>query len=240
MLSERQDHILRCIVERYVKTAQPVSSKELCDVYGLAVSTATVRNDMAELEDKGFIEQPHTSAGRVPTEKGYRYYINALSRPAPARDICITVNIERAARPPTLEEHLYSLALTVAELSGEAVMMVTDTSWSAVVGVANLLRKPDFQSQESMQDLAQSIEKFDRAMHRLLYTSESEVKVILGLENPFGSQLASVVIRHRLPGGHYGVTSIVGPMRMNYQKNMALLLRLKDMLEPKTLSYDHT
>src|ERR1700728_1003304 len=79
MLDERKLAVLRAIVEDYVSTAEPVGSKSLVDRHGLDVSPATIRNDMAVLEEMGFIAQPHTSAGRIPTEKGYRLFVDRLS-----------------------------------------------------------------------------------------------------------------------------------------------------------------
>ena len=79
MLDERKLAVLRAIVEDYVSTTEPVGSKSLVDRHGLDVSPATIRNDMAVLEEQGFIAQPHTSAGRIPTEKGYRLFVDRLS-----------------------------------------------------------------------------------------------------------------------------------------------------------------
>src|SRR5437870_4848465 len=80
MLSDRRQRLLRFIIDEYVTTAQPVGSNALVEKYGLPVSAATIRNEMAALEDEGYIAQPHTSAGRVPTDLGYRYYVEALMR----------------------------------------------------------------------------------------------------------------------------------------------------------------
>ena len=79
MLDERKLAVLRAIVEDYVSTTEPVGSKSLVDRHGLDVSPATIRNDMAVLEEQGFIVQPHTSAGRIPTDKGYRLFVDRLS-----------------------------------------------------------------------------------------------------------------------------------------------------------------
>ena len=81
MLDERKASILRAVVEEYIQTAQPVGSGHVADAPGVEVSSATVRNEMAALETDGYLAQPHTSAGRIPTEKGYRYFVDALSRP---------------------------------------------------------------------------------------------------------------------------------------------------------------
>lgn len=77
-LTERQEHLLRLIVHEYVSAGRAVGSKSLVETYGLPLSSATIRNEMAELERTGLISQPHTSAGRVPTDRGYRYYVEHL------------------------------------------------------------------------------------------------------------------------------------------------------------------
>lgn len=77
-LSERKKQILRAVVENYIQTAEPVGSKAIVASAGLKVSSATIRNEMAELENLGLLEQPHTSAGRIPSPKGYRLYVNEL------------------------------------------------------------------------------------------------------------------------------------------------------------------
>src|SRR3954465_15636599 len=83
MVEDRKLAVLRAIVEDYVSTQEPVGSKALVDRHQLGVSPATVRNDMAALEEEGFITQPHTSAGRIPTDKGYRLFVDRLSQVKP-------------------------------------------------------------------------------------------------------------------------------------------------------------
>lgn len=83
MLDERKAAILRAVVECHIRTAQPVSSAYVAQIAGLGVSAATVRNEMAALEQEGYLLQPHSSAGRVPTDKGYRFFVDSLSGPAP-------------------------------------------------------------------------------------------------------------------------------------------------------------
>jgi heat-inducible transcriptional repressor len=82
MLDERKAAILRAVVEEYIDTAQPVGSGHVAKAPGVDVSSATVRNEMASLETEGYLRQPHTSAGRVPTEKGYRFFVDHLRQPA--------------------------------------------------------------------------------------------------------------------------------------------------------------
>ena len=99
MLDDRKLEVLRAIVEDYVATQEPVGSKALVDRHHLRVSPATVRNDMAALEEEGFIAQPHTSAGRIPTDKGYRLFVDRLAtvRPlSPAEKRAISTFLEGA------------------------------------------------------------------------------------------------------------------------------------------------
>ena len=77
-LSERKKKILRAVVESYVQTAEPVGSKAILELADLNVSSATIRNELADLTEQGYLEQPHTSAGRIPSPKGYRLYVNEL------------------------------------------------------------------------------------------------------------------------------------------------------------------
>lgn len=83
MLDERKTAILRAVVREYIETAQPVGSNHVAGAHGVQVSSATIRNEMAVLEQEGYLHQPHTSAGRVPTDKGYRYFVDHLSVPGP-------------------------------------------------------------------------------------------------------------------------------------------------------------
>src|SRR5579872_7070578 len=82
-LSERAQHLLRILIESYIRDGQPVGSRVLSRESGLQLSSATIRNVMADLEELGFVASPHTSAGRVPTDKGYRFFVNTLLRVKP-------------------------------------------------------------------------------------------------------------------------------------------------------------
>ncbi|MDQ5952076.1 MAG: heat-inducible transcriptional repressor [Patescibacteria group bacterium] len=238
-MNPRQAQILKLIIDEYIRTAEPVSSKQLCERYNLPCSSATVRNDMAVLEELDLIAQPHTSAGRVPTEKAYRFYIKQgqeqkASQPV-QKNIRINITVRRAPRAPTPEERLAQVAHAVAKESGEAVMLATSRPWSTTVGLANLLRKPEFQSGSAILLLAESLERFDAAFKDILNSATDEVTVLLGDENPLGNELASVVVKSDLGNGVEGVLGIVGPLRMDYNRNIALLTQAKKVLEQPLL-----
>jgi heat-inducible transcriptional repressor len=124
MLTERRDRLLRFIVDEYVRTAQPVASSAAERRSGLPVSSATIRNEMARLEEEGFIEQPHTSAGRIPSDRGYRYYVEELMRP---RDLSDSVK-------QTIRHQFHQAAAETAEWARLAAsVLASRLSYGALV-----------------------------------------------------------------------------------------------------------
>jgi len=146
MLTERREQLLQFIIDEYVSTAQPVGSNALVSKYDLQVSSATIRNEMAQLEDEGYIAQPHTSAGRVPTDRGYRYYVEAIMRdesvPAELQQT-IRHQFHQAARE--LEEWARLAAAILAGRLQNAAVVTTPHSpeprlrWLQLVGVHDYL-----------------------------------------------------------------------------------------------------
>jgi heat-inducible transcriptional repressor len=122
LLDERKLAVLRAIVEDYVSTTEPVGSKSLVDRHGLDVSPATIRNDMAVLEEQGFIAQPHTSAGRIPTDKGYRLFVDRLSSVKPMS----------AAERRAIETFLTG-AFSLDEVVGRTVRLLTQLTRQVAV-----------------------------------------------------------------------------------------------------------
>lgn len=125
-LSERKKLILAAVVEHYIKTGEPIGSKELISNTGLSVSSATVRNEMSDLSAQGYLDQPHTSAGRVPSDKGYRYYIDNLMKKREIDDVSkriIEAGVSSAAGDPEmLIEHARNI---LAELTHCASLSTT-------------------------------------------------------------------------------------------------------------------
>jgi heat-inducible transcriptional repressor len=145
-LSDRRQKLLQFIIDEYVTTAQPVGSNALVEKYGLPVSSATIRNEMAALEDEGYIAQPHTSAGRVPTDLGYRYYVEALMREEkvpPELEQMIRHQFHQAARE--LEEWARLSAAIIAGRLQNAAIVTTPRSpeprlrWLELVSVHDYL-----------------------------------------------------------------------------------------------------
>lgn len=125
-LGDRKQKILACVVESYIASGEPVGSKALVTQAGFAVSSATIRNELADLVNKGYLKQPHTSAGRVPTQKGYRYYIdNLMGSDTVSYKVkeYIEQNVAMAADAP--EKILAKTAQVLSELSGMAAVTTT-------------------------------------------------------------------------------------------------------------------
>lgn len=143
-LTERKEAILQAVVEEYMSTSRPVGSGLVADQSDLAVSSATVRKELAALEDEGFLHQPHTSAGRVPTDKGYRYFVDALMRPS---DLEVSVN-QRISEffsdaHGELERILRETSRLLAGVTGSAAMVVAPETGSAQIrGVQLVLLEP--------------------------------------------------------------------------------------------------
>jgi len=146
MLTERRKKLLEFIIDEYVTTAQPVGSNALVEKYQLAISSATIRSEMAALEEEGYIAQPHTSAGRVPTDAGYRYYVEALMREErvpPELQQMIRHQFHQAARE--LEEWARLSAAILAGRLQNAAVVTTPRSpeprlrWLELVSVHDYL-----------------------------------------------------------------------------------------------------
>jgi len=230
-MNARQERILKAVVEEYVRTAEPVGSKAVADLLGLDVSPATVRNDMVVLEEEGFLAQPHTSAGRVPTEPAYVHYLQHFVRPraTSGADRKLKHAVEDADRP---ELALRSMARALGELSGEMAVVAADADRGYYAGVSNLFEKPDFRDLAVMKAMSQLIDRFDDVVAEAFRLLPNEgPRVFIGGDNPFGKDMASILVKVRFPSGHTGLIGLVGPKRMDYGRNLGLLDRTIEILD---------
>ena len=139
MLDERKASILRAVVEEYIQTAQPVGSGHIASAPGVQVSSATVRNEMAALESEGFLAQPHTSAGRIPTEKGYRYFVDALTQPTLDRTASQQVRAFFDQAHGELEQMLADTTRLLTGLTSYAAVVVGPAHEGALVRSVQLV-----------------------------------------------------------------------------------------------------
>jgi heat-inducible transcriptional repressor len=140
MLDERKTAILSAVVQEYIATAQPVGSTHIADAPGVRVSSATVRNEMAVLEQEGYLVQPHTSAGRIPTDKGYRFFVDRLASPGPLDDATrAEVGAFFRTAHGRLEEMLYRTSDLLAHLTNYAAVVVAPSAQAAAVRTVQLV-----------------------------------------------------------------------------------------------------
>ncbi len=141
MLDERKTAILSAVVQEYISTAQPVGSSHIATASGVGVSSATVRNEMAVLEQEGFLVQPHTSAGRIPTDKGYRFFVDHLAAPGRA-DAATTRQVGDffEAAHGRLEEMLHQTSDLLTKLTHNAAVVLGPKADAAVIRSAQIVR----------------------------------------------------------------------------------------------------
>lgn len=221
-MEARQELILKLIVDEYVRQAEPVGSKSLAEAYHLDISPATIRNDMVALERAGYIVQPHTSAGRIPTEKAYVYYLQHFAEP---RHESATGPRMREAVTHTsdAESAVKTLARTLVELSGEMAIVAFDPRWSYYTGMANLFQKPEFSDLSVMRTLSTLVDRFDEVVAEVFDRVSDEPEVMIGRGSPFGKDMAAILVKYTLPNRHIGILGLVGPIRMDYARNIGLM-----------------
>jgi heat-inducible transcriptional repressor len=140
MLEERKAAILKAVVEEYIQTAQPVGSGYVANAPGIGVSPATVRNELVQLEKQGYLQQPHTSAGRVPTDKGYRFFVDSLAMPTLAHAQADVVSSFFDHSHGELERLLFETTSLLADLTDCAAVVVGPTPQSATVRSIQVVR----------------------------------------------------------------------------------------------------
>lgn len=230
-ITDRKKALLRAIIREHIRQADPVGSAALVDKYGLNVSPATVRNEMAELEGAGYIAQPHTSAGRVPTEKGWRFYLNNLFDEKPLTDK-VKEHLQGAfGVGDSTEGKVKNLAKSLADLSRDAVIVGFAPADVYYTGLSNLFAQPEFSEIDLIQDISRVIDHLDEVMERLFPSVQDDVRILIGHDNPFGQECGTVLVRYRTSAIGEGMFGILGPVRMPYDEHVGLVKFAKGLIE---------
>ena len=226
-MTERQAKILQAIVEQYAEVASPVGSSLLAKLFD--VSSATVRSEMAELERQGFIQQPHTSAGRVPTDKGYRSYVNNLTEieEKPNASRALTARVQSGGQP---ELTIRSTVDTLVELTHN-LGLATIGNELYMSGLSNLFGQPEFMHPGQVQEVARLLDNLQPWLAEA--APNQPLSVYIGRENPIGrSAGASLIIsRFRSPFSDSSYIGVLGPTRQSYRDVMGLVGRAGKTLE---------
>lgn len=219
-------------MKEYSETAQPVGSKEIVAKYHLNVSSATIRNDMSELEDKGYIMQPHKSAGRVPTDKGYRFFINELMRRFELSEKERKLLREQVGKLKAAHEQLgRSISHLLAQVSGQAAFALLPHE-SSTSGLSKIIGEPELTDPKNVKGVAEFFENIDEYSSKMIKTSEISAEAFVGEESslPVPKNLSLVVSNVKFKDGKKGVIGIVGPKRMSYAKNLSILEYLAKLI----------
>ncbi len=229
-MTDRQRQILSSIVEQYAEVASPVGSNLLAKAFN--VSPATIRAEMAELERLGLIAQPHTSAGRVPTDKGYRLYVNAVSETPEITgqhraSRALTARVEGGGLP---ERTIRNAVDTLVELTSN-LGLATLGDQLYMSGLSNLFGQPEFMNGDQVQQVARLLDNLEPWLRE---TAPNEpLSVYIGAENPIGrSAGASLIIsRFRSPYSDRSYIGVLGPTRQQYRDVMRLVRQAGQALE---------
>ncbi len=234
---DRKQKILSAIVKHFIQTAEPVGSKTILVSYRFNVSPATIRNDMANLEKEGLIYQPHTSAGRIPTDEGYRLYVDEIAdyKEAKKKALLKLNMIREEYQVQKVKEQIYDVVNLIARASENVSFATTpDNDRTFYLGIANALRQPEFASQSINASQVIEVLERDDYFRRLLEELETDdsIKTFIGKENILEQiQSCSLMVTTYEKDGFKGYMGILGPTRMNYPFNKAVLEEVKTLFK---------
>ncbi|OGC13409.1 hypothetical protein A3J90_06075 [candidate division WOR-1 bacterium RIFOXYC2_FULL_37_10] len=236
-ITERKREILGAVVEDYINTAEPVGSFTITKHYLKSISPATVRNEMQELEQCGYITHPHTSSGRIPTDNGYRYYIDNImeTKKISGREITlIKSGIKKIGRG--IEEIMRGSLKMLSSLLNYATVFVSFGKKERTMssGISKILNQPEFQSVENIKNVIETLEH-EQLICRILeeYSKFEPLTIHIGHENKFKhmKDLSIVVAHHNLRGFDPCAIGIIGPTRMDYNRVTSVLRQISEEME---------
>ncbi|MBI4118738.1 MAG: hypothetical protein HY452_00560 [Parcubacteria group bacterium] len=250
MITDRQKDILWAVIEAYAKKAEPISSKALAQKRGFNIGAPMIRKEMNQLEQGGFLVSPYTSAGRVPTDQAYRLYIqDQLNKSGVSgQDVkAVKTGLTRQETEkvsetlkkdwPDEQSLLKEISRLTSEISKElSITGCIGGADSYIFGFSNLVDEPEFSSFDGLNRLMRFMDNadhcFDILWNKFLY---QDLQVFIGSENPIKeiNEFTLITGKYQLPDGDDGFISIIGPKRMNYRRNMALVEYISGCLNEK-------
>ena len=226
-MEERQANILRAIVKSFIQTAAPVGSKFLRETCALPCSPATIRNEMGKLEQEGYLISPHVSAGRIPTERGFRFYVSQSQREIqkirPKVQKEFLSELQKHLLEKKADERMYDVVATLVRLTPHvAFASIPSSSRLFFLGFSNVLRHPEFSAEPALTSGIFRVLEDNFREILLDLPIEKQPKVFIGQENIIPEiQSCSLIVAR--PGKEKHFVGILGPMRMDYARNIAAL-----------------
>lgn len=229
-ITDRQAKILAQIIEEYAETASPVGSVTMAKLFN--VSPATIRAEMARLESMGLIAQPHTSAGRVPTDAGYRYYVNNLSEnnPTTEEDRWMYALEKRVSSQSRADAAIRGAVDSLVELTGN-LGLATIGGQLYLSGISRLFTQPEFVDTSRVQAVAKLLDNLEPWLREA--APGEALNIFIGHENPIGknSEVSLIISKFRSPFSDRSYIGVLGPTRQNYIRVMGLVKYAGRMLE---------
>ncbi len=229
-MDKRTHDLLSLIIDQYISAGRPIGSLYLVEKMRLSWSSATIRNIMALLEEEGYMYSPHSSAGRIPTEVGYRTYVESLQpvRIGSRQETAVQRAVSAFLSDPASEAS--GCATFLSDLIGELVFVTTGPTVYSLKGFNHLLEKVEFQDKEFVESLFTLIDSFEDVIRALETRAEvGKADIWIGKEHTLSSQCSLCVVGYRTVS-LAGFIGILGPMRMNYAKNMAVMRTIEKLV----------
>ncbi len=228
MTGERKKKVLNAIIREHIYTKSPVGSGAISEKYNLDVSSATIRNVMGQLEEDGYITQPYTSAGRVPTVKAYKEYVYKLSQSS-GEEFGKQLKqkerrfIDEAFNADKDKELIYKdAAKAMAEISDAAIFWAFHQYNMYYTGISNLISQPEFSQRELIYDISSIIDRMDEIVNENFENFSDSPQILIGEDNPFGIFCGTIITKYKIRN-RQGLLGILAPLRMDYKKNYALI-----------------
>ncbi len=212
-LDKRQQELLYKITEYYIKNAIPVGSKQISDDLGL--SSATIRNEMADLEKLGYLIQPHISAGRIPTQNAYKFYVETFLQNLKDKDFDWSL-LEEYKVDFADRDSLKNLAKKLADCLGLSIIIAFSKSDVFYTGMSKLFSQPEFKKDFIyVSDFSNLFDQIDGKIESIFekIIKINEPIILIGDDNPFSKFCGSIMC-----GIDNKILCIIGPMRMDYKK----------------------
>ncbi len=232
-MTERQEYILKKVLMEYIDSASPVSSQSIEKKRGFDFCSATIRNEMQKLTEMGFLYQPHISAGRIPTDKAYRFFVNYLLEKEKATQQA-SLEIKKILKEEKKDVLSFTNRLSkfLAEKSLSLVtihLLEEDFFWKE--GWGGVLREPESQEKDFTNEFIDLLDVFEKDFKR--FEINTRIKVYIGGENPFTSAdgFSIIVSKCFFPKKKQGIISLFGPKRMQYRNNINLINSILNVLE---------
>lgn len=222
-LDDRKKRILQAIIEDYVRFAEPIASKIIVERYELDLSSATIRNEMAALEELGLIEKTHTSSGRVPSDLGYRYYVDSIMQDNSLNDEGIADIISILKRE---EYDLDNISKILSYLT-HYTSISADEDNIYLYGRNNVFDYPEFRDFEKLKSFMYLLEEEELIKEILNSYLDNDISIRIGCENLFDEVKDYSIITFGYQD--LGTIALIGPKRMDYSKVMGYIKYLLEL-----------